>query len=151
MRFMSKYDNAVYIIDGKSKDTVFMPGGRVQRIPGVRATFGGRSHIFDSATAQQKYRWSDEQREQVEEYLLSHEDFGRDFYLAPDEVMTPRVKEILEKVRPNPSETPFFRCSKIVPAGDGFDQCENMAVLGKDFCELHLPSNVVQGMLTSVS
>jgi hypothetical protein len=150
MRFMSKYDNAVYIIDGKSKDTVFMPGGRVQRIPGVRATFGGRSHIFDSQTAQQKYRWSDEQREQVEEYLLNHQDFGRDFYLAPDEPMTDRVKELLSKVQPS-SDTPFFKCSKIIPKDDGFDQCPNNAVLGKDFCEIHLPSGIVQGMLTSAS
>lgn len=151
MRFMSKFDNAVYIIDGKSKDTVFMPGGRVQRIPGVRATFTGKSRIFDSETAQQKFRWSDEQREQAEEYLLNHEDFGRDFYLAPDEPMTDRVRELLDKAAGPRGETPFFRCSKIIPKGDGFDQCEQMAVLGKDFCETHLPQGVVQGMLTSAS
>ena len=150
MKFMSKFDNAVYIIDGKSKDTVFMPGGRVQRIPGVRATFTGRSHIFDSETAQQKFRWSDDLREQVEEYLLNHEDFGRDFYLAPDEPMTDRVRELLSKVTPN-SETPFFKCSKIITKDDGFDQCPNMAVLGKDFCETHLPSGVVTGILTTTS
>jgi len=150
MKFMSKYDNAVYIIDGKSKDTVFMPGGRVQRIPGVRATFGGKSHIFDSATAQQKYRWSDDQREQVEEYLLYHEDFGREFYLAPDEPMTDRVKDLLAKVTPN-ATAPFFKCSKIITKDDGFDQCPNNAVMGKDFCELHLPSGGVRGMLTTSS
>lgn len=150
MRFMSKYDNAVYIIDGKSKDTVFMPGGRVQRIPGVRATFTGKSHIFDSETAQQKFRWSDELREQVEEYLINHSDFGRDFYLAPDEPMTDRIREKMDKARPV-SDTPFFRCSKIIPKGDGFDQCESMAVLGGDFCEAHLPSGIIQGMATTAS
>lgn len=148
MKFMSKFENAVYVVE--PRDTIFSPGGRKNLIRGLRAEFRGRDHIFDSERSQKAYRWNDDTRKRVEEYLIEHEDFGHLYYLAPGEEPTDRVKKLMEKAAPM-ATVPFFRCAKLDVIDDKFEQCPETAVFGKDFCERHLPSGIVQGMGTTTS
>lgn len=145
MKFMAKWDNTQYVVE--PKDRVFLPGGKVNKIAGLRAEFTGRSHIFDSEVAAKSYRWSDKQKKQVEEYLVSHPDFGHAIYLAPGQEVPTYLQKAFKAVEP--ADAVFHRCGKIDLSGDTFVQCENEAILGKDFCEAHIPGGIIQGVRTT--
>lgn len=148
MKFMARYDNAVYVVE--PKDTVFLPGGRHNKVKGIRANFGGRSHIFDSDSAAKTYKWDKDTQAAVEEYLIRHDDFGREIYLAPGEVVPEHLQKVYDEVRPTSGEV-FFRCAKVVLIGDEFQQCEKTAIMGQDLCEDHQPSGIVRGMMTTTT
>jgi hypothetical protein len=76
MRFRSATANRTYTV--LAFDNARDVYGRViNKIPGIRAEFRGREHIFDSEVAQKANGWTDEQRLAVERHLLDHKDFGR--------------------------------------------------------------------------
>lgn len=74
MKFQSTNDSFVVLPHDTTKD---MYGRRIADIRGLRAEFTGRMpKQFDSVVAQAQKGWSDEERLQVERYLLSHKQFG---------------------------------------------------------------------------
>jgi hypothetical protein len=148
VKFQAKYDNASYVIE--PKDTVYLPGGKVNRIRGIRAEFRGRFHIFDSEVAAKAYRWDAKTKKHVEEYLMEHQDFGTEIYLLDIDQAPEWAKKKLADVTPDVRD-PRYICARIVSTEDDFVQCRNYAVMGNQFCEEHMPSNIVQGILTTNS
>lgn len=148
MKFQAKYDNASYVIE--PKDTIYLPGGKVNRVRGIRAEFRGRFHMFDSDVAAKAYRWDAKTKKKVEEYLMEHPDFGTEIYLLDIDEAPEWAKKKLAEVTPEVRD-PRMACAKIVAVSDGFVQCRNLAVMGSQYCEEHTPTNVVQGILTTHS
>lgn len=144
MRFISRWDNAVYVV--RPKTTVAHPitGQPMVKDYGLQARFGGKMHIFDSAVAQKEAspKWTDEEREAVEEYLLQHKDFGFGLYLAPGEAVPEGVTL---------PAAPTQRCTHFVSTADGPEQCVNDSLPQKEFCGVHDPENsrIVPGILTT--
>ena len=48
---------------------------RVEHTKPIRVHF--KEHTWDSEVAQKEFRWSDEERQEAENYLLNHPDFGK--------------------------------------------------------------------------
>lgn len=145
MKFMAKFDNVVYVVE--PKDLVFLPGGKVNRVPGVKAVFSGPNHIFDSDIQAKRWKWNADLKKQVEEHLITHDDFGRDIYLAPGEELPEEYRDVVSEKMPQASLE--RRCQRIEVEGDEFDQCKNTAIYGTDFCEEHRPQGISQGLGTT--
>src|SRR6266542_19976 len=93
--FQSKYKN--YVIVFEPKDKIFMPGRRVNKIPGIRAEFGGPQQLFDSDTAARTFRWSEEEKQNLEKYLVSMPEFGKELYLKPGQVVPDYLEDSLKQ------------------------------------------------------
>jgi hypothetical protein len=83
MKFWSRFDKVRYTMVPANYRADSL--GRREHVAGIAADFvqvpsGGS--VFDSVLAQQKNRWSDEQREALEHYLLEHGDFGLSLHTA---------------------------------------------------------------------
>jgi hypothetical protein len=76
MLFQSTYSNFVVLPADRDLDA---RGNLIKRIPGLSADFKGKGTVktFDSVEAARQNRWTEEQRLEVERYLLSHAAFGR--------------------------------------------------------------------------
>lgn len=126
-------------------EEVHQLSGKVTPHAGLKARFSGQAHqgFFDSESAQKNLRWTDEQRIQVEEYLMNHPDFGHQIFFAPGQT-TPDGKEPPDTTRPSE-----VRCGHFVTDRGEIRQCKNKALLGNDYCALHQPSLIKQGMLSA--
>lgn len=74
MKFVSTYSKITVLARDVTKD---MYGRKIGDIMGLKAEFKGKERIFDSEATAKEKRWTEDQRLEVERYLLSHEDFGR--------------------------------------------------------------------------
>lgn len=139
MRFRSTAKNAVVVV--RAGDAELIPGTtRVRRIQPIRAEF--KNFFFDSVAAQQKFRWTNEERELVEQSLIDHPDFqppnprlGRPrFYLVEDEARPITQEQATAEVE----RAPVFGCvySWVGSNGDS-EMCPRKALEGSDFCEEH--------------
>jgi len=147
MKFMSKYENAVYVF--RPKTTVFnQKGERLMTDRGMRAEFNGLYNMFDSEYAQKRLRWSDEERIELEKYLIQHDDFGNGMYLAVGE----EVPEYLRDVLPETDQSQFSRCAEINVVNGEVVQCPNQVIRGLQFCQEHDPEaqRIVRGIGTTV-
>lgn len=147
MKFMAKFDNVVYVVE--PKDTIFLPGGKKNIVQGVKAVFSGPNHIFDSEAQAKRWKWSPETQRAVEEHLITHDDFGRDIYLAPGEEAPKDLAKLIQSRVPE--NTVHLKCQKIVVENDEFNQCPNIAIMGTDFCEEHRPAGISQGLGTTTT
>ena len=138
MRFQSKYRNHTLIVR-PTRFEIFGGQGR-QLVPGVRAEFTGAQRIFDSEKAQKQHAWTDEVRNEVEDYILTHPKFGAGIYLAPGQRM-PEEKLGIAKVT-NKNEKRFCREIAIDEATGQVIQCENEPAIGRDYCAEHDPETV---------
>lgn len=138
MRFQSRWDNAVYVV--KPTYVVNIAPGQSEIKRGIKAIFAGRDRIFDSEQSQAANAWTDEERKQVEEYLLKHRDFGNGLYLAPGEIPPAGVEVSQPETR---------RCSHIATVNGKISQCKEDALMGEDFCSKHAGTEVVSGMLST--
>lgn len=75
MKFSSGFNTAVYVIRPQVVRHDEWTGQPKTIREAIRAHF--IDHLFDSEIAQKAHGWTDEQREKVEEYLLTHPDMGR--------------------------------------------------------------------------
>lgn len=152
MIFQSKYGNYVAVYE--PKDKIFLPGRRVNKIRGLRAEFSGSLHLFDSDAAQRSNRWSDEERETIEKYLVNMPGFGKEIYIKPGQTIPEYLQEELKKVEEqygSPTESPFTRCQKYTVESGQIIQCSNGATPGTEFCPAHNPAMPIQGPVTTVS
>jgi hypothetical protein len=138
MRFQSRWDNAVYTV--RPTYVVNIAPGQQEIKYGLKAVFGGRDRIFDSNQAQVANSWTDADREQVEQYLLKHRDFGAGLYLAPGESAPVGVEVVAPEV---------MRCSHIATVNGKIAQCKSDAVLGTDLCAKHRGVEIVSGMVST--
>jgi len=138
--FMSQFENMTYVVRPKWEQ-VHPVSGRVTPVPGLSVNFRGRGRLWDSESAQKTNRWSDEERKQVEDYLLNHTDFGHHLWLAPGQVAPEGYK-----TNATPEE---LRCSHFVTEKGEIRQCKNPALVGEEFCGTHKPSLIKQGLLST--
>lgn len=113
-------------------------------VKGLRIEF--RGGLFDSLRFQAQHRLSDEERKQVEDYLLVHEDFNRPYrlgmgglYLAETEegLDAERAAEI-QAIRGDDAVAPLRRiCIYTIPTEEGSEQCRNEARPESDYCDQH--------------
>jgi hypothetical protein len=147
MKFMSKYENAVYVF--RPKTTVFnQKGERLMTDRGMRAEFNGMYNLFDSEYAQKRLRWTDEERIELEKYLVQHDDFGHGMYLAVGQEIPDYLKEDL----PELDQGQFARCMEIAIVDGEVVQCPNQVIQGIQFCKEHDPEaqKIVRGIGTTV-
>lgn len=137
--------------------------GRLMREEkGLRAKFRGSGRLFDSEAAQNEHGWTDEQRLQVEAFLLSHTDFHAmpspsgvgaqpRIYLAPGERVPPEHEEVYAKTMarlvalgqaPPVGETKQaelpdapLRCFAFELSEGDLVRCSKLAAPGSDLCE----------------
>lgn len=138
MRFQSRWDNAVYVV--RPTYVLNIAPGQAEIKRGMKAVFSGRDRIFDSESSQVLNGWTDEERKQVEDYLLKHRDFGAGLYLAPGEIPPVGVEVAAPELT---------RCSHIATVNGKITQCKDDARLGEDFCAKHSGVEVVSGMLST--
>ncbi len=152
MRFQSKYDNLVVTVRPKVS-AYNIKGERAGILDrGLRAEFTGRLHVFDSEVMQKRLRWSDEERIEVEKFLIDRPEFNSDYTFSFDQQSPEYLEEWMEATGITLNENFARRCGKVwAEDEDTIVQCKNKAVPGKDFCADHTPSGVVSGMGTTVS
>lgn len=145
MRFQSKYRNHKLII--KPTTRVIYPGQGSQIVPGIRVVFEGPQRIFDSEKAALRNGWDDETRELVEDFLLSHDEYGHGIYLAPGQQL-PESKRTTARVVPEAQQR---RCLQMAIVDGDLVQCDKPPSVGRDFCYEHDPdeAKVVKGVQTT--
>jgi len=127
MRFTSPYRRAVYVVRPAWKELV---AGQVERHVGLRAEFNQGS--FDSEKAQREQRWTDEQRREVEKYLLEHNDFGKRIFPPKDEMVS---QEELRHYGNVGADTP--RCIASYETPEGSEPCGRPVMADTDYCPEH--------------
>lgn len=133
MLFQCKWNNASYII--RRTERIIIPGLGTDLKPGLRAEFTGPNRLFDSEQAQEKYGWTDEEREFVEERLFRNKDFGNGLYLSGG-------AEVPEKYRKDPKiakklRSEKTRCVHVEFINGTVNQCEEEAMVGGNKCATH--------------
>jgi hypothetical protein len=100
----------------------------------LRAAFV--NHRFDSEAAQKSLGWTDEEREQVEQHLLSHYKLGktRGFYVL-DAYMRPTTQAPEPATVVDPGK---IQCLFVIPTSEGDERCDKPAVEGGIYCEAHV-------------
>jgi hypothetical protein len=142
---MTRYDNYVVVYRPKAK-AYNAAGNLVVHDAGIRAEFSGPLHIFDSLVAQRTYRWTDEDRIELEKFLISSPELGVDFSLGFDQEVPKYLEEWMADHEISLGPNFDRRCGKVWMDGDDVVQCKNKAVPGKDFCGDHLPRAATQGI-----
>jgi hypothetical protein len=137
MIFQSRWKNAAYIVRPTLREV--HPGYGVQIHPGLRAEFTGEQRIFDSKRSQEKYGWTDEERERVEKHLLKHKDYGNGIYLAPGEEL-PQEFEGMARVKP--ADKKATRCTFVWYDDGVIKQCEEQTMVGETRCSEHREDQV---------
>lgn len=146
MRFASHANRAKYVIAGHPRRRVEASDGSTYTNPGLEARF--LNNAFDTERAQRDKGWTDEQRQIVENYLLSHPDFDKPggFYL--DLATSGKSKaEILREAGHPMADQPvmgnercmFFFSDPDVPGAVA--QCPATKTEG-DYCAEHQPEHV---------
>jgi hypothetical protein len=135
MLFISSFDSGMYTVDPTYYE---LSGPHRNKVQGLHANF--RNHMFDSADAQKQERWTDEQRERVETYLLEHEDFVK----SGETIVMPELRaaiRLADDVLTEPQEkVAGQRCLFTVPVDGGMlDVCgAAVETEGEMYCDKHL-------------
>lgn len=124
MRFHSKYVHARYTMVPDDYEAVGR--GRTRKIPGIAAVFEG--NFWDSEVAQQENGWDDETREQLEQHLLEHWDYGRTLHSLSLE----QIDAAVASTQPAPPNCLFVR----VIDGESW-LCSRPAVSEDGYCKEH--------------
>lgn len=134
MKFLSKYRNHGFVITPTTR--AYDPVHGVPRInQGLSFRFDALNRTFDTEAEQRERGWSDETREQVEDYLLSARQFGVTVFLAPgQEVAEEKVAKM--RVKPQRYARP---CHKVEVVDGSVVQCGKEATPGRDYCKEHDP------------
>ena len=136
MIFQSKFTNHAFNVR-PTRRVVHPVSGIVQPIPGLRAVFEGPQRLFDSNAAQLKCGWTDEERIQVEDWLLKSKAFGKSIFMAPGELR--KLDEAtIAKMRVKP-KTKARKCLDIRIENGEAVQCQEEPTAGRDYCAKHDP------------
>lgn len=144
MIFQSRYRNAAYIVRPTLK--IVHPGYGVELKPGLRAEFTGEQRLFDSLKSQEKYGWTDEERERVEKHLLKHKDYGQGLYLAPGQELPKEMQEIARV-----PDAGRARCAHVEFKDGAIVQCPEVAMVGGTKCATHREDRIeiTKGMVSA--
>ena len=146
MKFRHRVRNAQYTYEPADRE--HLPGGRIKRYPGILLKFS--NHYFDTLDAQRKFKWTDAQRKDIEEYLQTHADFDRPWTggwgglflgeheqaqrLAEQRVQNGEAEETEEVTNPAVATA---ECIYTIELPDGAEKCSRPARTGSDFCNEH--------------
>lgn len=143
MIFQSRFENHTFQV--RPTVRIYHPGFGFEIKPGLRASFKGRSRLFDSEEAQLENGWTDEERIQVEDKLLGCKSFGKEIFMAPGEIQ--KLDEAtIAKMRVRP-KTQVQRCTHVVILKGEVFQCSKEATAGREYCAEHDPKTqrIVRG------
>lgn len=115
MKFTSAFKAAVYTVVPATYR--FFGNNQRESVPGLRAKFS--DHILDT----EAQGWNDEQREQVEQYLLGHADFGL-------------VLSLLDEAALAAAASPYH-CLFLVVTGGEANLCGITVATEGEFCPKH--------------
>ena len=169
MQFRSAHFNARYVM--MPEDLLRDQYGRVvQQIPGRVAQFRGAARIWDSEQAQAQYGWTDEERIQMERWLLSHPEFNQMHVfdmggtedrplgngalpmigLAPGQLLPKEHEEFCKSLKwyqakqsLEVKETDIAYCAATIQTPDGVINCPRKAEVGAQYCLVHEPELAV--------
>jgi hypothetical protein len=118
---------------------VFHPiTGMIEPVPGLFAQFKGPQRIFDSLVEQEKWGWTDEQLDAIEQKLVGRSEFMKDYYPAPLRPLPEHLKQYARV-----KEEPKVRyCMAFGYVEGRLTQCDQLATAGRDWCHDHDPSTV---------
>ena len=138
MRFSSRSPNFTKVCEPKRQ--VYLPNGEKGDVTtGLQARFV--NHHFDSLEAQRRNGWTDEQRNTVEQKLLSMYGFGTagsGVYLDEHQPEEGGEQEAVVPAAAEASVAPSAdRCIYTVPTAEGTEQCSRQARANGDFCNEH--------------
>ncbi len=141
LRLQSKYREHRIMI--RPTRRVFHEGFGYEPIPGLAVRFEGPQRIFDSAASQEKYGWSDEERDQVERKLVQATEFMNDYYPAPFST----IPEHLQAIARTKVPTAIRKCQAFGFNDGNLAQCDQPATAGRQWCAEHDPdvTRIVQG------
>lgn len=144
MELQSRHRHHVIVVIPKDYEIV---AGHKRLVRGLSAEF--EDHLFDSYKAQKAHRWTDEQRIEVENFLMEHEEYGRGIYPAtlempskyaapvqPDGTAIEPEREVAEAVEAIVLENDPF-CIVTFATPQGAQRCQNRHVKGTSFCSVH--------------
>ena len=148
-KFQSKFRN--HMIVARSATFNIVPGLPAIPVPGLYAKFVGPNRIFDPDKAAKEEGWSDEDRDLIETWLLGHDMFMVDFFLAPGQSI-PEEKAHLVKRGKREDAAKFKKCTALGIVDGDIVQCQNEATAGRDFCAEHDPETqkIVKGLSTTM-
>ncbi len=102
MIFRHRSHNAVYVLLPRARQVDPTSGIRRPPTKGLRAEFQNGYWDSDKAAKLPSNRWTEEEKLEVENYLLLHEDFNRQFTLglgglslAPGQVLSPERRALV--------------------------------------------------------
>jgi hypothetical protein len=126
MKFRSIWRKPQYVVRPGWKEIV--APGQERIFPALRAQFreGGwpEGGFLDTEDEQRRLGWTDEQREQVEQHLLKHSDFGIGIFLAEE---PPAVIE----------EESDRGCAFVTVTEDAAERCGKRRAKGQEYCPKH--------------
>jgi hypothetical protein len=140
MRFMHRNRNMKYVYN--SKDTYWEDAGKYsRRLPKRQYRVEFSNNAWDSLHAQQVNGWTDEERAEIEQYLLHHKDFAETgggslvhgvggLYLEAEDKPLAETGAIAAQAQE--------RCiwSRVLENGSA-EQCGRFRRKGAQFCALH--------------
>jgi hypothetical protein len=112
--------------------------GLIEPIPGLFAKFTGPQRLFDSLEEQQKWGWTDEQLDAIEQKLVSRPEYMKDYYPAP---LRPVPEHLKAHVRVKQVEKQK-NCMAFGYKEGNLVQCPDLATAGRDWCYDHDPNTV---------
>lgn len=129
MRFISVPRRAKYVVRPTTRTMNAL--GMPETHRGLQARF--INHTFDSVASQQQLGWTDEERIQVERYLLGHRDLDRHNGYHLDDIVEGKPGSRVDL----PANAVSTRCIAFFRNEDGeVEQCPREAQVG-DFCNAH--------------
>lgn len=126
MKFWSASARYRVTVPGR-EDHYEFHGQHRQKVLGLHAQF--ENHEFDTEVAQKQLRWSDDEREAVEQALREHQTFGTKYLreLVPDDFAG------IEQAAIDAVPTCLFR----VTIDGEVEDCGRPALAGSDHCARH--------------
>lgn len=129
MRLKSKYQTYRVTIRPGYTEVI---NGVPKTVRGIRAVFA--DHVFDSEKAQREYRWTDQERELVEQTLLECPDFeaGKISPLAETDEDFARYAEVVDD-----KANATARCIATFDTPEGAEVCGRKVEGDTDYCKEH--------------
>lgn len=132
MIFQSRYRQHTIVM----RSAVYEPIPGLQRsklVPQIVATFEGPQRLFDSRKAQATNGWSEEEHDEMVDWLFKHPTYMVDIFAAPGEEIPEEYKELSSRKAP---PKPMI-CEKFEIIDNDIIRCPEPVTAGSNFCKLH--------------
>lgn len=140
MIFQSKYKQHTIVMRSATYEQV--PGlQRSRLVPQIVATFTGPQRLFNSEVARRENTWSEEEEQQLIDWLFNHPKYMIDFFVAPGQEIPEEYQELSRRKAP---EKPRI-CEHFEIIDNDIIRCPNGVAPGSDkYCGEHDGSEQVR-------